>query len=236
MVQDVATAAPFPVDEPSAPDAVLPIGLVRRSDGVYIDVGLPRPALIAAINQVFRAGYYLPGLNYPLMIKALYGVGPDLGAAEAVRLCDDVRLVDPLRVPLYKNPKMGNGYAEYYFEPLYLDEEVLPDGTVVPERQTRLDVDEFVADMWLKGIQFGIDVAAVASAMAASKPDRITFATDLEPEPGKNATVMEVSSDLHRSDAPKARADGRIDLQSFQNRFPQIKANVRLLKKVPSPA
>ena len=236
MVQDVATAAPFPVDEPSAPDAVLPIGLVRRTDGVYIDVGLPRPSLIAAINQVFRAGYYLPGLNYPLMIKALYGVGPDLGAAQAVRLCDDVRLIDPLRVPLYKNPKMGNGYAEYYFEPLYLDEEVLPDGTVVPERQTRLDVDEFVADMWLKGIQFGIDVAAVASAMAASKPDRITFATDLEPEPGKNATVMEVSSDLHRSDAPKARADGRIDLQSFQNRFPQIKANVRLLKKVPAVA
>jgi hypothetical protein len=208
--------------------------LVRRTDGIYIDVGLPQPALIAAINQVFRAGFYLPGLNYPLMIKALYGVGPDLGAVQAARLCDDVRLIDPLRVPLYKNPKMGHGYAEYYFEPLYLDEEVLPDGTVIPERQTRLDVDEFVADMWGKGIQFGIDVAAVASAMAASKPDRITFATDLEPEPGQNATVMEVSSDLHRSDAPKARADGRIDLQSFQNRFPQIKANARLLKKVPA--
>ena len=158
MVQDVAPAAPFPVDEPSAPDAVLPIGLVRRTDGVYIDVGLPRPALIAAINQVFRAGYYLPGLNYPLMIKALYGVGPDLGAVQAARLCDDVRLIDPLRVPLYKNPKMGHGYAEYYFEPLYLDEEVLPDGTVIPERQTRLDVDEFVADMWLKGIQFGLSL------------------------------------------------------------------------------
>lgn len=234
MVQDVASAAPFPVDEPSAPDAGLPIGLVRRTDGIYIDVGLPRPTLIAAVNQVFRSGFYLAGLNYPLMIKALYGVGPDLGAAHAVRLCDDVRLMDPSRAPLYKNPKMGHGYAEYYFEPLFLDEEVLPDGTVIPERQTRLDVDEFVADMWGKGIQFGIDVAAVASAMAASKPDRITFAIDLEPEPGQNATVMEVSSDLHRSDAPKARADGRIDLQSFQNRFPQIKANARLLKKVPS--
>ena len=120
MVQDVAPAAPLPVGEPSAPDAGLPIGLVRRPDGIYIDVGLPQPALIAAINQVFRAGYYLPGLNYPLMIKALYGVGPDLDAARAARLCDDVRLVDPLRVPLYKNPKMGHGYAEYYFEPLYL--------------------------------------------------------------------------------------------------------------------
>ena len=77
MVQDVAPAAPFPVDEPSAPSASLPIGLVRRADGIHIDVGLPQPALIAAISQVFRAGYYLPGLNYPLMIKALYGVGPE---------------------------------------------------------------------------------------------------------------------------------------------------------------
>ena len=233
MVQDVAPAAPLSVGEPPAPGAGLPIGLVRGTDGIYIDVGLPQPALIAAINQVFRGGFYLTGLNYPLMIKALYGVGPGLGAAQALRLCDDVRLFDPLRVPLYKNPKIGRGYAEYYFEPLFLDEQVLPDGTVIPERQTRLDIDEFVADMWGKGIQFGIDVAAVASAMAASRPERITFATDLEPEPGQSATVMEVSSDLHRSDAPKARADGRIDLQSFQNRFPQIKANARLLKKVP---
>ena len=234
MVQDVASAAPVVVGAPPATDAALPIGLVRRTDGIYIDVGLPGPALIAAVNQVFRSGFHLTGLNYPLMIKALYGVGPDLGAAQALRLCDDVRLFDPLRAALYKNPKMGRGYAEYYFEPLYLDEEVLPDGTVIPERQTRLDIDEFIAHMWCQGIQFGIDVAAVAAAMAASKPDRITFATDLEPEPGQNATVVEVSSDLHRSDAPKARADGRIDLQSFQNRFPQIKANARLLKKVPA--
>jgi hypothetical protein len=236
VVQDVAPAAPSAVGEQTAPDASLPVGLVRTAGGIHIDVGLPRPALVAAINQVFRAGFYLPGLNYPVMIKALYGVGPDLGAAQSVRLADDVRLMDPLRVPLYKNPKIGHGYAEYYFEPLFLDEEVLADGTVLPERQTRLNIDEFVADMWLKGIQFGIDVAAVATAIAASKPERITFATDLESEPGQDATAIEVSSDLHRSDAPKARADGRIDLQSFQNRFPQIKANARLLKKVPSVA
>jgi hypothetical protein len=131
---------------------------------------------------------------------------------------------------------MGRGYAEYYFEPLYVDEQELPDGSVIPEHQTRLDIDEFIAQMWAKGIQFGIDVGAVVSAIASSKPDRITFASDLEPEPGIDATVDEVSSDLHRSDAPKARADGRIDLQSFQNRFPQIKQNMRLLKKRPAVA
>jgi uncharacterized protein (DUF342 family) len=208
--------------------------LVKRADGIYIDLGMPKPALVAAINHVFQSGCYLPGLSYPVLIKALYGVGPELPKTEAVRLAREIRVIDAERLPLYKNPKMGHGYAEYYFELLYLEETTLPDGTVLPERQTRLDIDEFIADMWNKGIVFGIDVAAVQAAMAASKPDRITFATDLEPEPGQDATVEEVSSDLHRSDAPKARADGRIDLQSFQNRFPQIKNNMRLLKKLPA--
>lgn len=242
MVPDVATAALSAVPAPqaqdtSAPGASLPIGLIERADGIYLDIGLPAPARAAAINQVFGAGFCLAGLRYPVLIKALYDVGPDLGESghvQAVRLADTVRLVDAQRLALYKNPKLGRGYAEYYFEPLFLDEEVLADGTVLPERVVRLDVDEFIAAMWSKGIVFGIDAAAVIKAINAPKADRITFATDLEPEPGHDATVIEVSSALHRSDAPKARADGRIDLQSFQNRFPQIKAGVRLLKKVPA--
>jgi uncharacterized protein (DUF342 family) len=220
------------VDDVAPP--ALPIGLLKRADGIYIDLGMPRPALSAAVGHVFQSGYYFLGLNYPVLIKALYDVGPDLGAAEAVQLAADMRLFDAARIGLYKNPKMARGYAEYYFELLYIEEMTLPDGTVIPERQTRLDVDEFVADMWNKGIHFGIDIAAVSAAIASAKPDRITFATDLEPEPGQDATVVEVSSDLHRSDAPKARADGRIDLQSFENRFPQIKQNMRLLKKQPA--
>ncbi|WP_371875596.1 flagellar assembly protein A [Duganella aceris] len=221
MVDDVAPAE-------------LPIGLLKRADGIYIDLGMAKPALIAAVGHVFQSGYYFTGLNYPVLIKALYDVGPELGAVEALRLAGDVRLFDAARRALYKNPKMGSGYAEYYFELLYIEETTLPDGTVIPERQTRLDIDEFVADMWNKGIHFGIDVAAVSTAIAAAKPDRITFASDLEPEPGQDATVVEVASELHRSDAPKARADGRVDLQSFENRFPQIKENMRLLKKQPA--
>ncbi|MRW87995.1 DUF342 domain-containing protein [Pseudoduganella sp. FT26W] len=208
--------------------------MVKRADGIYIDLGMPKPALTAAVAHVFRSGWYLAGLDYAALMKALYGVGPDTGTLQALRLADEVRVFDGGRLALYKNPKVSLSYAEYTFQPLFLDEETLPDGTVIPERPVQLDIDEFIADMWNKGIQFGIDVAAVKAAMASPKADRITFATDLEPEPGKDATVVEISSDLHRSDAPKARADGRIDLQSFQNRFPQIKADMRLLKKLPT--
>ncbi|MFA9218730.1 MAG: flagellar assembly protein A [Sphingomonadaceae bacterium] len=110
---------------------------------------------------------------------------------------------------------------------------LLPDGTLIPERPVRLDVDEFVADMWFKGIRFGIDVKAVAAAIQSVKPARITVAQDLAPTPGQDALVVEVSQDIHRSDAPRARSDGRVDLLSFQNRFPQIQQNMRLLKKEP---
>ena len=194
---------------------------------------MSKPALTAAVTHVFQSGSYFAGLDYAALLQALYGVGPDLGEVQALRLADAVRGFDGARLALYKNPKVSLSYAEYTFQPLYLEEMTLPDGTVIPERPVQLDIDEFIADMWNKGIRFGIDVAAVKTAMASAKSDRITFANDLEPAAGRDATVVEVSSDLHRSDAPKARADGRIDLQSFQNRFPQIKAHMRLLKKEP---
>lgn len=234
MVQDVASAALAADREPEAPGPGLPIGLGKQADGIYIDLSMSKSALAAAVSHVFQSGWYFTGLDYPALINALYGVGPDLGGRQALRVADDVRLFDGNRLALYKAPKMSLSYAEYYFQQLYQEEMTLPDGTVIPERPVHLDIDEFIADMWNKGIRFGIDVAAVKAAMASTRPERITFATDLEPEKGQDATVVEVSSDLHRSDAPKARADGRIDLQSFQNRFPQIKADMRLLKKLPA--
>src|SRR5205085_6326290 len=54
-----------------------------------------------------------------------------------------------------------------------------------------------------------------------------------EPVPGQDARVIEVSDDLHRSDAPRLLANGKLDLNTFQNRFPQIEQGVRLLRKAP---
>ncbi|WP_432379280.1 flagellar assembly protein A [Duganella sp. P38] len=231
MVHDVAPAALAAGQEPQAPGPGLPLGLLKRADGIYIDLGMPAPALAAAVGHLFGSGWFLAGLDYPALIKALYGVGPDLGGLQALRLAAAALPFAPERLALYQPPRMSLTYAEYYFQPLYFEEVTLPDGTLLPERPARLDSDEFVAWMWTQGVRFGIDVAAVRMALAGGKAERITFASDLAPAPGRDAAVIEVSAALHRSDAPKARADGRIDLQSFQNRFPQIKAGVRLLKK-----
>lgn len=235
MASDDIPAAQPQADGAAAPaGAALPAGLIQRPDGIFVDPAIAPPALAAAVNQVFLSRSYFAGLHYPTLVKLLYDVGPPLAPqGGAFRLADAVKAFDPQRLSLYKAPKMGRGYAEYYFEPLYLEAMELPDGTIIPERLTRLNVDEFVADMWIKGIRFGIDVAAVAAAIAAAKSDRITVAHDLDPTAGQDAEVLEVSHDIHRSDAPREKADGRVDLLSFQNRFPQIKENMRLLKKRP---
>jgi hypothetical protein len=86
--------------------------------------------------------------------------------------------------------------------------------------------------MWGKGIRFGIDIAAVR---ARSRPasERVMVASRLEPVPGIDAHIIEVSDDIHRSDAPRQLANGKLDLMCFQNRFPQIQKGVRLLQKLP---
>ncbi|HJV01988.1 MAG TPA: flagellar assembly protein A [Burkholderiaceae bacterium] len=236
MVPEVTQAAP-PLAA-TAPAGALPAGLIQRADGVYADLAVPAPLRVAAVNQLFLSHSYFSGLDYGALMKALYDVGPALppplpGQPPLLRLAGGVAPFTPERQALYKTVKMGHGYAEYFFAPIYLDAEELPDGTVLPERQAKLDVDEFVADLWLKGVRFGVDVAAVAHAISTGKSERITVARELEPAPGQDAVVVEVSQEIHRSDAPRARADGTVDLHSFQNRFPQIKQNMRLLKKLP---
>ncbi len=215
--------------------AALPAGLVQRADGVFLDVRQLAPELVAAVDTLFRSGHVLRGLDYPVLARALYGVGPELppGAGMLARVADRVEAFPPERRSLYRNVKLRDGEAEYFFEPIYLPAEELADGTLLPERQAELDFDEFVADMWLKNVRFGIQVQAVRAALAAPKGERVTAARDLEPTPAQDARVVEVASELHRSDAPRQRADGTVDLTSFQNRFPQIKQGVRLLQKLP---
>lgn len=213
----------------------LPAGVAQRPDGVYLDVRLLAPELSAAVDALFRSGYVLRGLDYPVLARALYGVGPELAPNPEllVRVGERLEPFPAGRKSLYRNVKIRDGEAEYFFEPIYLPAEELPDGTLLPERLAQLDFDEFVADMWLKNVRFGIQVAAVRAALAAPKGERVAAALDLEPTPAQDARVVEVASELHRSDAPRQRADGTVDLTSFQNRFPQIKQGMRLLQKLP---
>jgi hypothetical protein len=208
--------------------------IAKRDDGVYADPAVLGTTLVAAIDSIFRGGHYLAGIDYPVLIKALFGHGPELprtaGGETQARIAADIRPFDPARRALYRSVKIGAGRAEYYFEPVWLPDPQDPDG---PGQPARLDLDEFIADVWLKGIRFGIDIAGVRAAIQLNKAERVMVARRLEPVPGVDARIVEVSDDIHRNDAPRQLANGRLDLNSFQNRFPQIQAGVRLLQKIP---
>lgn len=232
------------IDSPVAniPDA--PIGgldalglercIIRRRDGVYADASSLGKMFLTAFDHVLRSNCYFIDIDYALTIKALYDCGPDLPRSDSgeimVRFASDVVPFTPARRALYKAVKIVEGTAEYYFEPVYLSDPGNPDAATEP---TPLDVDEFIADMWQKGIRFGIDVSAVSAAIASGKAERVTIARRLDATPGRDAQIVEVSDDIHRSDAPRQLASGKLDLMAFQNRFPQIKRGVKLLKKVP---
>jgi hypothetical protein len=98
---------------------------------------------------------------------------------------------------------------------------------------TSLDLDEFVADMWLKGVRFGIDVEAVTDAISRRGAMRTDIAAQLDATEGRDAEIEEECNVLHRDNSPKTSVNGQVDLRRFQNRFPQISTGVRLLKKKP---
>ena len=158
---------------------------------------------LTAFDHVLRGNYYFTDIDYALVIKALYDCGPDLprsGTGEPmVRFASDVAPFDPARRALYKAVKIIDGKAEYYFEPVFLADPADPDG---PGQPATLDVDEFIADMWLKGIRFGIDVGAVRAAIAGGKAERVTVARRLDAAPGRDAQIVEVS----RRHPPQRRA------------------------------
>ncbi len=237
----------MPIDSSVANSLDAPIGgldalglencIVRRRDGVYADPAMLGKTFLTAYDHVLRGGHYFTDLDYALLIKALYDCGPDLprsGSGEPmVRFASNVVPFVPARRALYKAVKIDDGKAEYYFEPVFLADPANPDSTGQP---ASLDVDEFIADVWLKGIRFGIDVGAVRAAISGGKAERVMVAQRLDAAPGCDAQIVEVSDDIHRSDAPRQLANGKLDLMAFQNRFPQIQKGAKLLKKVPRAA
>lgn len=209
----------------------LPAAIVKRSDGIYFSSDAAAVACLSAVSQVFMSSAYFAGLDYAVFSKVLYNIGPDLPEPlrnkPLLRFADSIEPFHPPRRSLYKNVKIINGEAEYYFEPVFFE---VPD---LPPQPARLNFDEFVADMWVKGVRFGIDAPAVRDVIATGRLARIVVARRLNATPGKDATIAEVSQDIHRSNAPLQKADGRLDWQTFQNRFPQVNPNVKLLRKVP---
>ncbi len=73
----------------------------------------------------------------------------------------------------------------------------------------------------------------VRAAIKNTKAARHVIAKCRPAIPGVDAGIQELAPEIHRSDAPREKSNGRLDLAQFKNRFPQIRKGVRLLRKTP---
>ena len=220
-------------DDTPVPDAAaagdLPHGIIQRKDGVFLDMSLAPAELRSAVDLLFQSGRLLAGLDYPLFLLTLFHAPAPRGAPRSealLRIAARIAAFPASRRALYKSIKLRGDTAEFYFEPLPAD----ADGAL----PLRRDLDELVADLWNKGVHYGIDSTAVRAIIESGEAERITVARVLAPQPGRDGQLVEVSQGIHRDDAPRELADGRFDLLSFKNRFPQVKKHARLLRKLPA--
>lgn len=237
-------------------EPLLPAYISLRPEGVYVHVPRlpPEVGLKPFVERLFANETRFEGLDYPCFLRLLYGTGAaapaNLGATEA-RIAGGIARFPPERRALYKGVKIiGVGErAEYLFEPAAI--EIASDEPVYGEpgddgarpvigytrttrlQPTRLDFDEFVADLWLKGVRFGIDAAAVVKAIESGATTRLSIAFQREPTSGMDAEIREESDALHRDNSPKILLNGKADLRRFKNRFPQVAKDQPLLRKIP---
>jgi uncharacterized protein (DUF342 family) len=226
--------------------------IVQRDAGLYVSLSRLESATDFSdfVNRVFASGLYFRGLDYPRFLSLLYDdpIGVGMNAGEEVFLAADITSLRPERQALYQAPLIENGEAAYLFEPRYREEEsdqafveqgedlaqpVSDRGHQPAETRVYLDVDEFIANAWTKGVRFGIDVAVVREGLELDKPERRVVARSRPCVPGKDAEIVEQAPGLRRNNAPRRLLGDRVDLRQFETRYPQVAAGIRLVKKTP---
>ncbi|HEY8026754.1 MAG TPA: flagellar assembly protein A [Burkholderiaceae bacterium] len=231
----------------------LPIFILRLRDGIH--VALPALDTTASfanfVDAVFASGFYFANLDYACFEKILYELGieervklirnlEEAGREPMLRLADAILPFARERRPYYGEPALDDNHdiANYRFKPIPGTEHP-DDGAHItvhswqaPE-PAQLNVDEFVAAMWCHNVRYGIDVALVKRKLRSREEETAEIAQKLPPIPGRDARVVELADTLHRSNAPKVLPDGRVDLLQFQNRFPHVEKETKLVRKVP---
>jgi hypothetical protein len=235
-------------------EILLPNYVLRQADGIYVN--LPHFPVGGEfdkfVDRLFGDGFRFVQLNYKLLLNLLYDYDAVLDACgidTKVKLADDIVNFPSKRKLLYRGVKFGAHFenAEYFFEPVEIEVEVeVPvygeegdDGVrpivgterVLELKPTSLSVDEFIADMWLKGVRFGIDIEELAKAISRNESVRKSIAKQLDASAGTDAEIEEASDVLRQDNSPKILPNGKADLRKFQNRFPQVEMGTELLKK-----
>jgi uncharacterized protein len=254
---------PRPQEEPSS---LPPFVLKRPDGLHIVLTSLDSPASFREfVEDVFESGSRFADLDYDRMHRLLYechendiaNLVSDFQAAgmpPVLRLAADIVPFPLNRRKHYHSVKMieGGRAAVYQFSPASVKRmsEAVNLGKAHGDGKTavadpfdstatdrvKLDVDEFVAAMWNIFVRYGLDIELIRKMIDSDRSESAIIARGLPPKDGKDACVDELSSYLHRDNSPKQLANGRINLHQFENRFPQVPKNTRLIRKVPGVA
>ena len=226
-------------------NSALPAFIQRRAEGVFVDPSefMVENAFRLFVDRLFSNGARFSKLDYRRFQGLLYDTdaGTQATTPGPFKLAQDIVVFPGQRQALYKSVRLVDGgtSAEYMFQPAFL-EVVEPPAAEGQDAQTRLeptelDVDEFIAAMWSKGVFFGLDTDAVSRSIAVAKPALVTVASERKPMPPEHARLHEEFAGMHRDSSPLI-LNGMADLRSQKNRFPQVRSQQRMLKKIPSKA
>ncbi len=231
-------------------DIPLPGFVLWREQGIFVDLSAldSHDLFQGFVERLFSSGARFVDLDYKMFGKLLFtwdvpDIERELERCEQAcrpplfRIAGDIVPFPQQRRALYRGLKVldGGKSAEYMFERITLDpEEPLgPDGQPAQGKRAYLDFDEFVAELWNRGVRFGIDADVVRDAIERDITERVTIAHRLDAVDGHDASVEELSDRIHRDNKPRLLPDGRIDLKQFSNRFPQVTVGTRLFRKIP---
>ena len=203
----------------------------------------------AFVDQLFSSGARFLRLDYAVLTQLLYTPEKVHTPTGKIRLADDVVAFPAQRQDLYKGVRFleQNHLAEYIFEPvmqelrfeqpLYGDK--LQDGTSPVtgyETRTRLekatlDLDEFIAALWCKGVRAGIQLSVVEKGIASKKIERVVVARAQLSQAGIDARLQDVFGGMRHQQSVDM-AHGKVDLRRYKNRYPHIAKGRVVLKKV----
>ena len=235
----------------------LPDFLQKTAQGLMVDLRKLKMestqtgnAFLTFVDTLFASGARFSRLNYATFTQLIFTPGMLHTFSGTVRLADGVVPFPASRQNLYKGVRFleQNHQAEYIFEPVMLEVpfehplygDKLADGTAAVigfETRTRLekaslDVDEFIAALWLKGVRFGLQLAVFEKAVASSKIERLVVAQAQLPKLGTDALLQDEFAGL-RSNNRVDMVNGKADLRRYKNRYPHIAKDRTLLKKIP---
>ena len=230
----------------------LPAFLAKREQGLILDLHKLDSAnsFFDFIEMLFSNGERFSGLDYNVFLDVLYNPEKLNHRSSLVRLAREITAFPLHRQSLYKSIRIldQDSVAEYFFEtaeieieyehPIYGEAQVDGSAPIIGyEKKTKmqttlLNVDEFIAAMWVKGIKYGLQLPIISHAIAENKSNRLVIARKLSPIAGRDAGVLEEFDGLRQDNAPMI-VDGKANLKRFKNRYPQIAKGCRMLRKIP---